>query len=486
MTESADLTGLSTPVRALAAAVRAVAAVPPADLPGQLAVEELRTLLALSEQLQVAVLGRIGDMDRRGLHDLDAHGSTGSWLAAEPTSHDRGTALLARRLGRLPSVAAALDAGRLTLTAAQRVAFAVEKVRGFLDRPDARIDGQPSSAVLDAVIVDGVVMLYAEALGGVDDDDPRLQRLLDEVLAIAGRAASEADRVEAAFVALSVRIEGRLLSSALQRLIDALLPQQLEDRTERAHRNRGLVLVRHDDRPGGRLEADLDAELYELLETSLTAAMATDPDNVTDTASAAALRGAGKDPYAPGLGVRPRPRMARRHDALIRILTDWLGSGIAGSRGKAVPHIAVTIGLGTLERVPGALPARGRSGAALAVSVVRRWMCDSQVTRFVLSLGHRVLETSHTERTLKRHERQAKLVEVGQRCQAAGCAHPPGVPLIPHHPEAWARSHTTSFYDTVMLCETCHLDLHEGGKTLRLRDGRLLNEDGWMAQIHAA
>jgi hypothetical protein len=57
--------------------------------------------------------------------------------------------------------------------------------------------------------------------------------------------------------------------------------------------------------------------------------------------------------------------------------------------------------------------------------------------------------------------------------------------LIPHHPEAFARSKTTSFYDTVMFCEHSHHDIHEGGKTLLLKDGRLLNANGWVKPVAA-
>ena len=34
---------------------------------------------------------------------------------------------------------------------------------------------------------------------------------------------------------------------------------------------------------------------------------------------------------------------------------------------------------------------------------------------------------------------------------------------------------------TAWLCESCHRDLHVGKKTLRLRNGRWLSEDGWVA-----
>jgi hypothetical protein len=97
----------------------------------------------------------------------------------------------------------------------------------------------------------------------------------------------------------------------------------------------------------------------------------------------------------------------------------------------------------------------------------------------VLSLGRKVIETSHIERTLKPHERRAKRIETGNRCQIAGCRCGPGATLIPHHPDPWWRCGTTSKDDTVLICESNHHDLHSGGHTLRLKDGRWLNEHGW-------
>ena len=481
----ADTALLSPEVRAVVAAVGAAVATAPSDAVGAVALADTRALLAVKEQLDAHLLHRLRDVELRQLHELDALPSTGAWVEAQTTSVDRRQVVLARRLGGLPAVDRELAAGRLSMLAAQRVGTAVEKVRGFLDHPGGLIDGLPAEDVLDAVILRGVPQLVGEALGGLADDDLRLRRLLTELSAVQASGGSQVGRVEEAFVALACRVETRALPPALEQLVDALLPQRLEDAAERGHNRRALALARNDDGSGWRLEADLDLETGELLHTTLAAAMAGDPDNPTDTALADAARAEGREPYAPGRstapGSAPAPRRVweRRHDALTLVLRDWLGSGIAGTRGKVVPHLLVRVGLDALHAAPGALPAVGRSGRTLPASLVRRWACDSAITRFVMGLGNRVIEMSHTARTLKAHERTAKLIETGHTCQAAGCHPPPGTPLVPHHPEAFARSRTTSFFDTVMLCDRSHHDLHTGGKTLLLKDGRLLGPDGW-------
>jgi hypothetical protein len=481
----ADLALLSPAVRAVVSAVAMLAEVVPSEVSGPTALEDLRALLAVKEQLDMHLLPRVRDVELRQLHELDALPSVGTWIEAQTTSVDRRQVALARRLDRLPAVRRELESGRLSMLAGQRVAAAIEKVRGFLDRPDGLIDGLPAEDVLDAVILRGVPQLFGQALGGLSDDDLRLRRLLTEMVALQESGRSQVARVEEAFVALACRVESRSLPPALDQLVDAILPQRLEDLAARAHAKRGLALERNSDGCGWRLEGDLDDETGELLHTTLTAAMATDPENVTDTTLAEQARAEGRDPYVPSPAPTPRRIWERRHDALTTVLRDWLGSGIAGSRGKVVPHLLVRVGQDAMHGEAGSLPAVGRSGRSLPASLVRRWACDSAMTRFVMGLGNRVIEMSHTVRTLKAHERKAKDMETGGVCQAAGCHPPPGTPLRPHHPEAYARSKTTSFYDTVMFCDRSHHDLHEGGKTLRLKDGRLLGPDGWVRQVAA-
>jgi hypothetical protein len=486
----AETGGLSTPVSALVDAVAAVSVVDPTQLAEAVALEDLRALMAAREQLDVQLLARLKDMQSRKLHELDAYPTTTQWAEAQGTSLDRGTVAMARKSERYPLVAQAMSSGRLSVVLGRQVGLALERVRGYLDQPDGLIDGQPAAQTLRRVIVDGVRQLVAEAWGGVADDDPRLIALRAELLEIVARPEPEVARIEAAFVALAQRVgrvQRRLVRPMLGRLVDALLPVRLEEAAEEASRERGAVLQPHADRPGGRLEIELDAEGFELAHAMFAAAMATDPENVADTAIAAARRGAGEEPYAPGPGARPRTMLQRRHVAFTTVLRDWLGSGIAGKRGKVVPHISVVCPVDTLASAPGALPALGGSGATVPLSLVKQLMCDSAVTRFVLSLGHQVIEMSHTVRTLKPHERKAKDVEVGGRCQAAHCRSPHGTRLIPHHPDAYATSGTTSFYDTVMLCEGgCHDDVHVGGHVVRLRDGRALGPEGWLPVAAAA
>ena len=509
---------LSPAVEALLSAFEAVAGRIPADLPGPVALADTAALLGLGERLRAVTLGHVADVDARQLHTADGSPSTSSWIAALQTSVPAGELALAKRLSGMPCLASAVESGLLSVAVAAKLAGALVKAKRHLDRPDGRIDGQDGEAVLTAVLLDGVRQLVCEALGGLADDDPRLLALVRRLGEVAAAPAPQLARLEAGFVLLAAHLEPAQLPGALTRLLDALVPSALERAAEDQHARRGFSLARHTDGSGWYVRAgELDLETGELLHTVLSAELAVDPDNPVDTAAfgrarqdgwtaadgADGLPGLAPAPAAGQASVGeaigdgpsddgpsddgpsggcpgPRSLAQRRHDALRNALRRYLASGAVGLRSKTVPQIGVTLGLDALHGAPGSLGPVAASGAVLPRSLVRRWWCDSAVTRFVLSLGGKVLKTSHTTRTLKPHERRAKTVETGGWCQGAGCHRGPGHTLIPHHVDPWATSRTTSLRDTALLCEQTHHELHTG-RTIRLKDGRWLNAQGWCA-----
>ncbi len=486
-----DSAVLSRPARLLVDAVGALRGQDPVDLPGPQALAETAVLLRELERLRAVVLGRVADVDTRGLHTQDAAPTTSSWLQAQGGGLDRDDVALARRLPGLPALAAAVSDGTVTVEAAGLVARSVAELRRHVDRPDGRIDGSDGDEVLGNVIVEGVLFQLAEARGGYADDDPELAALAGQLVGIWRSPQSQLGRLERALVLLAGRIDRPLLRPALDRLVDAVLPQQLAESGARGHDRRGLRLTRNSDGSGYTLaRSDLDLECGALLEAVLAAMRATDPDNPADTAGWAALRqdaaradgsGAqgGPDVVDPACAPAPRSRVQRDHDAFALALRLLLDSGALGRRDKVAPHVTVTVSVDALQDRPGALPATTASGTTLPAGLVLRLLCDSALTRAVLSPGRRVLEVSHTERTLKAHERRAMHLRWGHRCAGAGCAHPPGAPLVPHHANPWHASGTTSLDDSVPLCLATHADLHHG-KTLRLRDGRYLGPHGWV------
>jgi hypothetical protein len=162
-----------------------------------------------------------------------------------------------------------------------------------------------------------------QALGGLDDDDPRVVELAAQLSEISCWPTSQLARLEAAFVLLAQQLPGTELRAALGLLVDALLPDELEKRAARAADEAQVSLRPNSDGSGWLLRGELDLETGELLHTALTAMHAVDPDNPIDTDAAEKLRASGwefGDPFPPGLAPSdqpvPRSRGRRLHDAL--------------------------------------------------------------------------------------------------------------------------------------------------------------------------
>jgi len=156
---------------ALLGAVEAV------ELPAVQALAAATALLVARRELDALLLRRLADVDQRPLHRLADSPTTSSWVRAQGSPVDPATVTLAKRLSRHPGVQDAVQSGQLPVPAAARVSATLAKLRPLVDRPDGLIDGQPGDAVVTAVIVDGVLALIGQALGGLPEDDPRITGL---------------------------------------------------------------------------------------------------------------------------------------------------------------------------------------------------------------------------------------------------------------------------------------------------------------------
>jgi hypothetical protein len=489
----APLPPVSPAVAELQALLARVTDTVPASLPESQALVDLQALLQVGQGLRVHTLSRLADAQTRQLHTLTAARSTRGWLDQVAPDRPVVDLPLARKLTGLPVLRDRVRAGALSLTAAGKVAAALGKARPELDQPDGLIDGQPATELVPAVVRE-VLALVAQSRLGMSDTDPVLLALsaaLEQVLVDGG---SQLGQLERAFVLLAEHLPTRWLREALQRLLDALLPNELE---RRAARDEGLLsLTDCGSGLGWDLRGHLDDETGELFHVALTAAARGDDQNAQDTADAAALRAQGLDPSDPSepLGSLtlldasvvptrpPRSRPRRWHDALTRLLHRYLAADLAGTSHKAPVRISVTVSSALLDNTPGAPPALGGSGKALPRSLVRRWWCDATVTPFLLSHGWQALGTLHTTRTLTATERVAlDLQSGGHRCAGLHCCRNDPNPLTglePHHVTPWATTGTTSLRDTIWACPVLHHDLHHG-RTATLRNGRHLTQHGW-------
>jgi hypothetical protein len=56
------------------------------------------------------------------------------------------------------------------------------------------------------------------------------------------------------------------------------------------------------------------------------------------------------------------------------------------------------------------------------------------------------------------------------------------IDLVPHHVLRHSRTGHTALEESLPVCDRLHKDLHLGKKSIRLRDGRLVTEDGYVSE----
>ena len=499
--EPEGLPPVSPVVAALVAAYDRVAA-SPSGQPDAQALADAEALLALQQRMHVDSVARVAEVGRRGLHELVGFRSVRTWLRARRPDGNAADAQLGQQLGDYPILQTAVSAGSVPLVSARRVVKALNRCWNHLDKAEGLIDGQPGDQVLRAVVGNTIAMI-CRYLNGLADDDPRLAGLIERGGQILEQAGSQRSQVEAALTLLAEHVPPRSLAPHIEELVLSLLPSVLDDKASEGHANRGLELKKKPDGSGWHLCGDLDLECGERLFVALRAEAHRDPDNINDTLAWAAQRDREQadcpltgEPATPsdevsaegplwfGLSeqLRPRSKPRRMHDALNRLLARYLEQGLGGTVNKLPVQIAVVITDPTLTGQPGAPPARADSGAKIPRDLVKRWWCDSSVTAFVLSLGGKALRAVHSQRTLTPIERKALNIETGGRCAGQGCCPDQPDPLqvlIPHHITMFSKSGRTSLDESLGFCDTSHQDIHEGKKTILLRDGRYLNEHGF-------
>ena len=506
----------------------------PAGLDGVTAVIRARALLQQAERLQLAAVQAVRDVDSRELYALDGAGSTTGWLRAQPAG-DRGQLALARQLDAHPHVAHALAAGQVSLRTAAVVCRALARVSALSEVPDAQLHGVLLHGVRPLLHEwAGAARERDEELTG--DPDKTAEDLLfaaragerDRVLAHAVRDSHlpAADRLAEPFVLLARVLAPRGLPDALRTLVDALEPE-----VEATPEDPFLTLRQRVDGLWD-LHAVLDAETGTLLDAELTARKKarTVPDDEAAEAPSPADHwpatvvptgdvdtpslppqpvlplgplvdeafgqvGPGLPslpPVAwrdlPGAPVEGEPGMPggidhhstgrRHHDAFVQLVADL--AGVPPGSGIPPPaHLTVTATLATVLAEPGAPPAEldtGRRPVPLTPSQLARLSCDAALSAVVLDAAGSSVGASGQHRHATARERRALRALWGASCAVNGCDR---TATVPHHVEMFSRSRRTRLADLVPLCTGHHHDVHDAHRTLRLRDGRLIHEDGW-------
>jgi hypothetical protein len=483
---------------ALIDAVEALLAQDPSQLAGAVALGRYRTVLGQTERLGAVAAAALADVQARELWAADGAGSLPNWLRQQPCG-DGGRSTRSRRLPARPHALAAVATGTIGLSTADAVCKALS------DLPETCEPGQ-----LEGVLTGAVPELLSRwAARNVLDPshdvvaDARAALLADTIEAgVADTAAPPADRLEAAFVLIGQAVSPGVLSSQLQLLVDALQPEQLVAEEAEAYDGRSLILRKKKLEPGYRLRAELTDEVGARLQAELDARAAARKQAESALRKAAAGGGDGEDLSAFGtvgagtpveqpvaFGFRSREDDSREgpapltddqlaHDLFGELLDDLTDVRQPGAPQPAT--ITITAGIETLEGRFGSLPGTlllPTGPFPLSLDALRRIGCDSRLNAVLLDAARTPIGASGTHRHATDKERRALRAMWGDYCAGNGCG---STDTVPHHVSPWWKTGRTKLEDLVPLCKSDHHDVHDGHRTIRLRDGRLIDDNGWV------
>jgi hypothetical protein len=477
---------------ALREAVEGLLAQDPSQLAGAVALDRCKTVLAESERLGAVAAAALADVQARELWAADGAGSLAGWLRQQPCG-DGGRSTRSRRLSNYPSVRDAIVDGALGLGTADLLG------RALAELPATTEPGQVEGVLTGAVPELLSRWTARNALDPAGDPvaDARAAQVQAAIDAgLTDPAGTPASRLEAAYVLIGQAVSPAALASQLQLLADALQPEQLADQEAEAYDGRSLVLRKKKLEPGYRLRAELTDEVGARLHAELDARAAA--RKLAEAALRKAAEEGADDSFGtvgPGTPVEPPPAFGfgspdhldgpplLTDDQLAHDLFGELLDDLTGVREPGAPQpttITLTAGLDTLEGRFGALPGTlllPNGPFPLSLDALRRIGCDSRLNAVLLDAARSPIGASGTHRHATERERRALRAKWGDYCAGNGCA---STDTVPHHvPPCW-KTGRTKLEDLVPLCKSDHHDVHDGHRTIRLRDGRLIDENGWV------
>lgn len=205
----------------------------------------------------------------------------------------------------------------------------------------------------------------------------------------------------------------------------------------------------------GRLPAEQGALLVRALEQARDAFGPPPRDSADDSAES-----------SPAVGT-----CARNADALLELAEASLESGAASTTADRY-QVVVHVDAAMLSK--GDAPVDGEcdleAGVPLPAEAARRLGCDASIVR-ILERDGKPLSVGRKTRTIPPSLRRA-LRSRDQGCVFPGCTQTHHVDA--HHIEHWADGGRTDLKNLVLLCRHHHRLLHEGGFTVRQRDGELV------------
>jgi len=201
-----------------------------------------------------------------------------------------------------------------------------------------------------------------------------------------------------------------------------------------------------------------------------------------------------------------RTRAQLRAEALVTMTRLSLDHGLVGTTGGVKPHLNIHVGYRTLlalasqvgagDQLPGDLlpipyapghitglenlagtlsagdgeftaaglldAATFEDGQPVPWAVLRRLLCDGEISRMVFGPDGQILNVGRTKRTYRKHLRRA-IIARDKHCQYPSGSAPPPLCEV-HHSKHWCRDHgDTDVTAGVLLCYYHHVVVHNTG-----------------------
>jgi len=251
-------------------------------------------------------------------------------------------------------------------------------------------------------------------------------------------------------------------------LIHALDTQTLAEREQRAFQRRELRLSDTGD-GSTRLSGRLDAESAAMVRAALDSLAAPNPgpDGERDPRTAGqrtadalvelARRSLDGGDLPAGHGVRPHLAVIITLDSLLTRTGDQTGDGDRGAGRFGSTAAGLGAGCGWTPTAPGELG----WGGPLSAAAVRRIGCDAGITRVITDAASIPLDVGRESRTVTPGQWTA-LVARDRGCAFPGCTRPPEW-CIAHHIVHWADGGPTDLDNLVLLCGHHHRVIHHHG-----------------------
>ena len=412
------------------------------------ATAEVSVLARIGTQVELALVERIGDVDRSGAWALDGSASLAGWVEAE-TRLTRlqvgGQLKLARSLRDKQPTRAHVADGVIRIDHARHICRGIDRLAEVL--PDEA--GAEDEAALAGEAGPAGEAGHAREAGPAGEAAPEPVTPAEILRALEQALLDAAEHVDAVRLGTEVRKHTAAL---------APLPASRDEAGLHARRS----LSRTKDGDGswhGRFS--LGTEDGALLDAAIQAYRRTDHSS----------------------GDRRTPAQ-RDADALMGLVRAGVEAGALPLQHRVRPHLLVTVPLQTWlahrnDAGKGCSTATLLDGEPLSAGTLGRLACDARVTRIVLDPAGLPLDVGRTQRTVPPQVYLAAAAR-DRGCAARGCRQPLER-CEAHHLRPFSLGGDTSLANTAMLCTGRaghHATIHDRNRSIRLKDGRWVGPRG--------